>query len=164
VPKAYTQLRILHLADTQHAGKLLREVLGVFKIKSIRTCSTPDEAYQMAQCFPFDLGIIEWVKEPNEAIDLVARIRRDPDSPNPFLPLIMTVDRADPKVIRKARDSGVNELVARPMSLKALSSRMAFIFDNPRAFVRSEMYFGPCRRRKQVPYKGEDKRAQVWEL
>ncbi len=118
----------------------------------------------MVQCFPFDLAILEWVKNPLEAVQLVEKIRRDPDSPNPFLPLIMALDKADANVITQARDSGVNELVARPMSLKALSSRMEFIFDSPRPFVRSENYFGPCRRRKQIPYKGKDRRATAWEV
>jgi len=164
VPKAYDQLRILHLADSAHAGKILRNALDVFDIKSIRQCLSPDETYEMVQCFPFDLAILDWVHKPQEAIQLVEKIRRDPDSPNPFLPLIMALDKADADVIAQARDSGVNELVARPMSLKALSSRMEFIFDNPRPFVRSEIYFGPCRRRKQVPYKGKDRRAAAWEV
>ena len=76
----------------------------------------------------------------------------------------MAVEKADPNVITQARDAGVNELVARPMSLKALSSRMEYIFDKPRPFVRSASYFGPCRRRKSVPYKGKERRATVWEI
>ncbi|HAA91235.1 MAG: hypothetical protein CMM48_01640 [Rhodospirillaceae bacterium] len=164
MPKAYDQLRILHLADNPHAGRILRNVLDAFDIKSIQECVSPKEAYEMAQCHPYDLGIVEWVDHPAEAIDLVTKIRRDPESNNPFLPLIMTVENADPNVVTQARDAGVNEMVARPMSLKALSSRMDYIFDKPRPFVRSERYFGPCRRRKNIPYNGKERRSAVWEI
>jgi two-component system chemotaxis response regulator CheY len=164
LPKSYEQLRILHLAENPNAAKVLRDVLDVFDIQQIRQSRSPDEAYQMVQVFAFDLAIFEWCDMPKEAIELALKIRRDPDSPNPFLPIIMAVDRAEPGVIIDARDAGVNEIVARPMSLKALSSRMASIFENPRPFVRSDTYFGPCRRRKQVPFEGPDRRAKAWEI
>lgn len=150
--------------DSPNAGKLLREVLDIFDFKSIRECFTPDEAYAMAQCFSFDLAILEWVSHPKETIDLILRIRREPDSKNPFLPLIIAAENADPNVITQARDAGVNELLAHPMSLKALSSRMEYIFDKLRPFVRWPTYFGPCWRRKNIPYKGKERRAAVWEI
>lgn len=71
MPKAYDQLRILHLADSAHAGKILRNALDVFDIKSIRQCLSPDETYEMVQCFPFDLAILDWVHKPQEAIQIV---------------------------------------------------------------------------------------------
>jgi DNA-binding response OmpR family regulator len=52
--------------------------------------------------------------------------------------------------ICEARDAGVNEFLAKPISARALYSRMMSLIANPRPFVRTATYFGPDRRRRDV--------------
>ena len=48
----------------------------------------------------------------------------------------------------EARDAGVNEFLAKPISAKALYQRFAANIDNPRPFIRTKHYFRPDGRRQ----------------
>jgi hypothetical protein len=52
--------------------------------------------------------------------------------------------------VEAARDAGVTEFLAKPITAHDLFSRIAEIVERPRGFVRCESYFGPDRRRRMV--------------
>ena len=52
--------------------------------------------------------------------------------------------------VEAARDAGVTEFLAKPITAHNLFSRIAEIVERPRAFVRCDSYFGPDRRRTGV--------------
>jgi DNA-binding response OmpR family regulator len=63
--------------------------------------------------------------------------------------------------VTEARDAGVNEFLAKPISAKALYQRFASIIDNPRPFIRTKHYFGPDRRRQNLgPPRGTPERRK----
>ena len=74
---------------------------------------------------------------------------RDPDE-------IVRNNREGTRIVMEAaREAGVTEFLAKPISVKALSERLTLMIDNPSRFVRTATYFGPDRRRKDVgPPKG----------
>jgi hypothetical protein len=42
-----------------------------------------------------------------------------------------------------------------------MMSRLMSVIENPRPFVRTKSYFGPCRRRRGNPeYRGPERRAE----
>jgi hypothetical protein len=58
-----------------------------------------------------------------------------------------------------ARDAGVTEFLAKPISAKALYQRILNVVANPRPFIRTKTYFGPDRRRNVNPnYVGPERR------
>jgi DNA-binding response OmpR family regulator len=50
-----------------------------------------------------------------------------------------------------ARDAGVTEFVAKPLTAKAVLERIQAVIYRPRPFVRTPNYFGPDRRRREDP-------------
>ena len=63
--------------------------------------------------------------------------------------------------VEAARDAGVTEFLAKPITAANLFARIAEIVERPRAFVRSDSYFGPDRRRhQQDDYAGPWRRAE----
>ena len=50
--------------------------------------------------------------------------------------------------VRQARDAGINEFIAKPVSVKTMMTRLVAVIEHPRPFVRTKSYFGPCRRRR----------------
>ena len=53
--------------------------------------------------------------------------------------------------IHEARDVGVNEFMAKPITARGVIGRLQQIIDHPRPFIRTDDYFGPDRRRKNDP-------------
>jgi DNA-binding response OmpR family regulator len=52
--------------------------------------------------------------------------------------------------VEAARDAGVTEFIAKPITVQNLMSRLAEIVERPRPFVRCGTYFGPDRRRRKL--------------
>lgn len=64
----------------------------------------------------------------------------------------------------EARDAGVHEFLAKPISAKGLYSRVKSIIERPRPFIRAGLYFGPDRRRRQIDWKGSERRKNSVDL
>lgn len=107
-----------------------------------------------------DLLITDLRMPGMSGLDLVHHIRRSRNSLNPYLSILMLTGHAGAAEIEAARDAGVNEFLAKPVSVLALGSRLAEIVERPRRFVRSATYFGPDRRRRAEKYQGPDRRVQ----
>jgi DNA-binding response OmpR family regulator len=64
----------------------------------------------------------------------------------------------------KARDSGISEYLVKPFSADSLSVRIMRVIEKPRPFVVSDAYKGPDRRVRDIPYEGEDRRVEKYEI
>jgi DNA-binding response OmpR family regulator len=94
-------------------------------------------------------------------LDFVKLVRNSPKSPNPFVSIIMLTGHTHIDHVRLARDAGANEFLAKPVSVKAILSRMLSVIEHPRPFVRTDTYFGPCRRRRMADdYQGPERRLK----
>jgi DNA-binding response OmpR family regulator len=106
-----------------------------------------------------DVLITELSLNPGSGFDLVELVRRSPASTNHTMPIIMTTAQADDVNVYEARDRGVTEFVAKPFTAERLYNRVISAVARPRPFINSEDYFGPDRRRRQLPYKGSERRV-----
>lgn len=82
---------------------------------------------------------------------LVEYIRTAPESPNPYVPIIMLSGHAEQEDVLQARDMGITEFTAKPFTAKTLCDRIIRIIENPRSFIITKRYTGPDRRRKDLP-------------
>ena len=119
------------------------------------------KAFQELQHFSADVIIVDWNMQPLDGLDFVRLVRTAKDTPNPYVPIIMLSGYTEYRRVTEARDAGVNEYLAKPISAKALYQRFVSIIDNPRSFVRTKKFFGPCRRRQdQGPPRGVPERRK----
>lgn len=63
----------------------------------------------------------------------------------------MVSGHTDRRRVIEARDSGIDEYLAKPFSARALAERIDAVVNNRRPFVKSPGYAGPDRRRKVDP-------------
>ena len=62
--------------------------------------------------------------------------------------------------VMEARDAGVTEFIAKPLTAKAVIDRVNAVIFRPRPFIRTPTFFGPDRRRRADPtYQGPWRRA-----
>jgi DNA-binding response OmpR family regulator len=102
--------------------------------------------------------ITDWIMEPLDGIDFTQMVRSASDSPNPFVPIVMLTSNTSRDRVQEARDVGVTEFLAKPLTAKSLYNRLVMIIENPRQFIRTAIYFGPDRRRAVRKYQGVGRR------
>lgn len=105
-----------------------------------------------------DIIMADHLMEPGSGLGLLKYVRSHESEKIKFIPFIMMSGEADRDAVTAARDAGVTEYLAKPMSVVGVASRLLAVIDRPRAFIRAPDYFGPDRRRQTLPYNGEDKR------
>src|SRR5262249_37818176 len=99
-----------------------------------------------------DLVLTDLAMKPMDGLQLTREIRQSERSVNPFMPIIMVTGHTEKHRVEAPRDAGVTEILAKPITPQSLFARIAEIVERPRAFVRSENYFGPDRRRKALEH------------
>ena len=152
---AFEVLRVLVVEDNQHMRSLLRSLLNSIGIREIHEAANGTAALDILREKPCDLILSDLAMKPMDGIDFTREVRLSPRSPNPFLPVIMVTGHTERHKVEAARDAGVTEFIAKPVTAQSLFARIAEILERPRAFVRCESYFGPDRRRKaQEGYPG----------
>ncbi len=105
------------------------------------------QALRQVKTHEVDIALIDWMLTPVDGLEAVRQIRTSPHSPNRQMTIIMMSAHTEEWRVCKARDTGVNEFLARPLSLSTLGKRLVRCLDSPRMFVKCESYFGPDRRR-----------------
>lgn len=155
-------LRVLLADDNAHMRAIVGAVLKSIGIQHLREAHDGAEALAILRDWPVDVAIVDFRMEPIDGVEFTRLVRQAEDSVNPFLPIIMLTGYADRGRVMEARDAGVTELVVKPVTAKAVIARLQAVIFHPRPFVRTESYFGPCRRRKDsVGYQGVERRGQA---
>jgi CheY-like chemotaxis protein len=158
----FDRLRVLVVDDNQHMRKLVATILHGFGTVHVYEAARAERAWDMLHdCNP-DVILLDWIMEGMSGLELAQRIRTSPQSPNPLVSIIMLTGHTHIDRVRQARDVGINEFLAKPVSVKSLLTRLSAVIENPRPFVRTEEYFGPCRRRRNyAEYQGPERRTKL---
>ena len=153
----FKALNIMIVDDNVHMRQLVRTVLLALGVENFCDCDNAIDAFKELKSFPADFLIVDWLMSPVDGIELVRKIRTDKISPNPYVPIIMMTGHSSLDNVWEARDVGVNEFVVKPISAKSLLLKVIEVIERPRLFVKSTVYFGPDRRRTNIPV-AEDRR------
>ena len=156
----FDRLKVLVVDDNAHMRKLVVTILQAFGAQQIAEAENGDRAWAMMREVNPDVLVLDWMMDGMSGLELVKMLRTHPQTPNPFVPVIMLTGHTQTTRVREARDAGINEFIAKPVSVKTLMSRLTAVIESPRPYVRTKLYFGPCRRRRNAPeYDGPERRA-----
>jgi CheY-like chemotaxis protein len=129
---------------------LLRALLNSVGVKDIAEAAHGHAAIDALRERKSDLVLSDMAMKPMDGIEFTRIVRNHEHSPNPFVPIIMISGHTEKHRVEAARDAGVTEFLAKPITAHNLFARIAEIIERPRAFVRCDTYFGPDRRRRQI--------------
>jgi two-component system chemotaxis response regulator CheY len=156
---AYEHLHALVVEDNVHMRALLRSLLHALGIKNISEAADGDAGLREMRNHTPDLILTDLSMVPTDGIEFTRQVRTSQASPNPYVPIIMVTGHTERPRVEAARDAGVTEFLAKPITAQTLFSRIAEIVEHPRAFVRCGNYFGPDRRRRlSADYAGPRRR------
>lgn len=158
----FDRLKILVVDDNVHMRKLVTTILQAFGVIQIYEAESGQRAWTILRESNPDVIVLDWVMDDINGIELMQMIRTNPAAPNPFVPVIMLTGHTSMEHVIQARDAGVNEFIAKPVSVKTMMSRLVSVIEHPRPYVRTGGYFGPCRRRRTIgKYQGPERRADT---
>ena len=146
----FETLRALIVEDNAHMRSLLRALLNSVGIREIAEAASGQSALALLRERKSDLVLSDLAMKPMDGLEFTRQVRNHEHSPNPFVPIIMITGHTEKHRVMAARDAGVTEFLAKPITAQSLFTRIAEIVERPRAFVRTEGYFGPDRRRKTL--------------
>lgn len=156
----FSKLTIMIVDDNMMMRTLVEQLLHSFGVGSVIRANNGEEALDVLASGYVDLVITDWMMEPLDGFDFVRIVRTAKESPNRLVPILMMTGHSEMWRVAAARDAGINEFIVKPLTGEALLSRLIYMIENPRSYVRTSTYFGPDRRRKaDFPYFGPERRG-----
>jgi len=153
------RLQVLLVDDNAHMLQIVRTILRGFGCRSIFECRDPAEAFDLTRNESIDLIVVDYRMDLLDGLEFTRLIRTAKDSANPYVPIILLTAYTERSRITEARDAGVSEVCAKPVTAEQLWLKISSCVNNIRPFVRAKTYCGPDRRRRSgANYFGPDRR------
>lgn len=149
-PFVAEHLRVLGLDFTHYSRSIVMEVMrGLGCVNHNMTFKESEIILEFEhELSSADVILLSHEDDAPVDFDLVGELRRHQNAGLSQLPMILLSSIATRSLIETARDSGIDEVVMRPVSPVQLHRKVQQVIEAPRQFVTSSNYVGPCRRRK----------------
>jgi CheY-like chemotaxis protein len=154
-------LRVLVVDDNKPIRDLLSSIFESFGVGKTVTAHSGEHGFQVFQQEYPDIAFVDWDMEPGTGLDLTKKIRTDPLSVNRTVPIIMLTGYSAVFRVAQARDTGVTEFLTKPFTAADIAKRLSHVVNNPRDFIEYPKYSGPDRRRRKLPYAGDERRRSA---
>ncbi|HXR95728.1 MAG TPA: response regulator [Rhizomicrobium sp.] len=158
--KFFETLKVLIIEDKDHMRALLRRLLNHIGVRVMYEAPDGAAALEMLPTIECDLILSDLSMAPMDGLEFARKVRGASNPKAAGVPIIMISGYAEKAKVEAARDAGVSEFLVKPVTPQHLISRITEIWERPRAFVKTETYAGPDRRRRQSGnYAGPGRRA-----
>lgn len=147
----FEQITALVVDDNPQMRTVVSEILKAVGIRRPREAGDGESAFAVLQSEPIDVVFTDLLMKPTGGIEFARRLRTSKDSPDVYVPLIVISGRTTEGAVEEARNAGVNEIIVKPISARAVLDRLRMVIEHPRPFVRTRDFFGPDRRRRADP-------------
>ena len=155
----FNKLRFLVVDDNLHMRRILRTLLHGFGARDVMEAEDGAAGLEMFSSGNPDIVFLDWEMPIFDGLELVQMIRQPGANSNPFVPVIMLTGYTERTRVTAARDAGITEFLAKPVSAKGLYQRVFSVVAHPRPFIKTGTYFGPERRRTNTAnYAGPERR------
>jgi len=152
-------VNVLVVDDNRFMRTIVANTLQGIGVRNVMQADSVDQALEQLAEQSVDLVVSDWDMGEKSGIELIRRVRANRQLR--LLPIIMLTANTTRKNIFSARDAGVTEFLAKPVSAQALYGRMVEVIERPRQFVKTKQFFGPDRRRRRTDaYRGPKRRKE----
>ena len=157
-----TRVRILVVESSEHMASIFRMVLSMLSVPAgnIDVINNADDAFVSYTRKIHDVIITDWMGNSGEGLEFVKMVRTNDESPNRYVPIIMSAGSGNLSRVIASRDVGVSEYLMKPFSAKDLAMRLVRVIEKPKPFIVSDNYVGHDRRVMNMSFDGEDRRKE----
>jgi len=159
---SFADLHVLIVDDDAFTRSIVADVLKTMGFRRVRESVDGEAAFDACRQTPPDIVILD-LAMPSDGVSLLRRLRTAPDSPDREVAVIAMTAFTDRRRIELLRDAGASEIMAKPLSVSSIQSRLVAVIDRPRPFVMARDYVGPDRRRHANVQRGMLRRAADFE-
>ncbi|MGE5545551.1 MAG: cyclic nucleotide-binding domain-containing protein [Solirubrobacterales bacterium] len=154
-------ITVLIIDDSRYARSFVKSALMSFGVRSTLEAADGADAFEILQGgAPVGLIIVDHDMAPMDGVEFTRLLRAGQVPAMVEAPVIMLSGMAEKDKVVEARSAGVTEFLAKPVSATSLYRRVRNALVNPRPFVRSATYVGPCRRTvDRPPADGQERRV-----
>jgi len=158
-PYDAARARVLAYDDTPFNRTVLLEILQGSGLRQARIARTVEEMKDLLARTPYSTLIIPDYLGEQSSLDFLRSLRQHPEPHIAQIPVILMSSAVTREHLLEARQVGIDEFLAKPISPAALQARLKSISEFPRPFINCPAYVGPCRRRKlTLDYQGARRR------
>ncbi len=146
-----SSMSILVVDDQPFFRVLLTEILRNLGVRSVSVAVDGEDGLFAFDSVRPDILITDWMMPKIDGIELTRRVRALKSDSLKITPIILVTANNRKSQIEFARNSGVDEFILKPVSVKSVCDRLREVIEKPRYFVDDPGYSGPCRRRRTDP-------------
>lgn len=164
-----SKFTILLVEDSVYMQTLISSMLKTFGVGDIVVCDGAEDAINLLTIMQarkqsrhinnVDIVLTDWLMPDGSGHELLQWIRGNEKEEICFLPVVVISGYTTERLTGLTRDMGANETLVKPISGKTLASRICTVIDHPRPFIRTANFFGPDRRRQDMPFEGNNRRS-----
>jgi two-component system, chemotaxis family, chemotaxis protein CheY len=136
-------LKVLIFDDEHTMRKVTKSLLQAIGIKTIHEANDGDRGLDAICRLAPDIVILDWEMPSLNGAEFVRRVRAPDYFPLPNVPIIMLTAYAERSRVVEAVRLGVNELLLKPVSSKAMLARIVSILSKPRPMVKKGNHYVP---------------------
>jgi two-component system, chemotaxis family, chemotaxis protein CheY len=155
----FAALRVQIVGVKGHAGAMLRVVLSAAGVGHVVQTEDSRRALELLSTEHFDALFVE--ETHLDSLNFARSPRRRASLRNPLIPIFAIYSGPRRRDVERARDMGVTGVICRPVSPKTVSEKLVSALARPRPFISAPNFFGPDRRARPRPWRGNERRKQV---
>ncbi|MEZ5937547.1 MAG: response regulator [Hyphomonadaceae bacterium] len=157
--KGLRNIRVLLVDDHHFMRSVWRALLDGLGFREIVDCRDSEAAFTHLRQGKFDLIVTDYHLGDVNGAEFARMLRAQEDPACHLVPIIGCTADTRRAVISDMIDSGMDEVLAKPVSARIAWSKFHAIAERRRPFVRTNVFFGPDRRRlKGGSFAGEERR------
>jgi two-component system, chemotaxis family, chemotaxis protein CheY len=146
LPALFAATKVLVVDDEHYMRKVVRTLLMSIGVRTIYEAPDGPTGLETIRSAAPDVVIVDWQMPGLDGASFVRMVRSPETFPYPNVPIIMLTGHGERSRVIEAVQVGVNEFLLKPVSSKALHSRMVSVLTKPRTVVKSGDYYGPLPR------------------
>lgn len=149
----FRDIRTLIIDPSGHSKALLKSLLTTLEVARVVTVANTDEALLTLRREAFSIVFCDEMAGPLDPFVFLKTLRRDLATRDVTVPVVLVSAGADYSKIIAARDAGMNDVMAKPVSAETVERKLRSLLLAPRSFITAKAFVGPDRR-----HSGEERR------
>ena len=155
------KLQVLDVGGKQHAVTILRTAFGIIGLNNVSAIVHSARAIQHLRDEAVDAVFCDETAGTVNGVPFSLAARRAEGVLNPMLPIFLVCSSPVRRQIESARDDGVTDVLARPVSAATIIRKLRVAILAPRPFILVDGFFGPGRRGQgRAAFSGADRRSR----